>query len=399
MYATLTRRAHVLAADGDVAMALSAYFESGAHEEEAPQAAAPTASAAIHPAPHPSELQGPRTLSGAPVSQSEPWPSTSTSTSRRSVRPRAGGIMTFRDLRSDADAPEPENDEDPVNLYTGGERSGLSVENPRQPDDSGHGLVNDILSQAAKSTPRPPKDRHAASSAFFGKGYSINGNTVEEASSRPEAAVDEDDASDDEPAVRHLTFWADGFSIGDGPLMRYEDPGNQEILEAIHAGRAPLHLLNVRFGQPVELVVTRRTNEKYVPPPPPPAKPFEGEGNRLGAPIAAPSPSTKQAADVAPATPASLQVDSSQPSTHMQVRLPDGQRLIVRLNLTHTVADLRSYILSYVLSMKLTRQANGQPCSPTLLFAPPSLPSLCWTRRLPLLMPDWPTRSLWLPSF
>ncbi|WFD28384.1 protein phosphatase regulator [Malassezia nana] len=334
-------KAHVLSAKGDVAMALSAYFDS-AHDNASPSGAATTSSA---PAPK-TEPQGPRTLSGVPLSDSDPWPSASASSSRRPARPRGGGIMTFRDLRADADMPEDRDDDDPVNLYTGGERSGLNVENPRQSqNDSDHGIVNEILSQAAKSSHRPPRaDAQAPGrSAFSGKGYSIDGATVDESH---ETDGVEEDASDEEPAVRYLTFWADGFSIGDGPLMRYEDPGNQEMLEAIHAGRAPLHLLNVRFGQPVELVVTRRTNEKYVPPPPPPMKPFEGVGNRLGAPSVDPIPSSQQASDAAPPAPAAIQADPSQPMTQIQVRLPNGQRLIVQLNLTHTVADLRNYIVS-----------------------------------------------------
>ena len=28
---------------------------------------------------------------------------------------------------------------------------------------------------------------------------------------------------DDEPVTRNLTFWKDGFSIEDGPLMRYDE--------------------------------------------------------------------------------------------------------------------------------------------------------------------------------
>lgn len=345
----LTLRAHILSVKGDLAMALSAYFESGLHETSVPSAAASAPPATAPETSNEPVSQGPRTLSGAPASSSDPWPSASATTSRSSAQPRTGGIMTFRDLRSDAEAPAAGDDEDPVNLFTGGERSGLSVENPRQRDDSGHGLVNDILSQASKSSYRPPQNRKpASSSAFFGKGYSVNGTAVGEESHPLEDHAD--DASDEEPAVRHLTFWADGFSIGDGPLMQYEDPGNQEILEAIHAGRAPLHLLNVRFGQPVELVVTRRTNEKYVPPPPPPAKPFDGVGNRLGAPSVAIAAPSKPASDEAPPA-ASIQADPSKPMTQIQVRLPNGQRLIAKLNLTHTVADLRTYILSYVVSM------------------------------------------------
>lgn len=49
---------------------------------------------------------------------------------------------------------------------------------------------------------------------------------------------DEDDEGDDddEAQIRHLTFWKDGFSVEDGPLMKYDDPANKEILAAIKAG-------------------------------------------------------------------------------------------------------------------------------------------------------------------
>jgi hypothetical protein len=37
-------------------------------------------------------------------------------------------------------------------------------------------------------------------------------------------------------AVRHLTFWRNGFTIEDGPLLSYDDPQNQEFLQAIKTG-------------------------------------------------------------------------------------------------------------------------------------------------------------------
>ena len=195
--------------------------------------------------------------------------------------------MSFNDLRG-REMPDDEHDDDrdPVNLFTGGERSGLSVENPdaRRGQDDENSIMRDILSKAASAAQGASRahelDLHGSSSsprvqAFSGAGHSIGGATVEP--ERPAAGMpgalgagDEEDEEDEEPAVRHLTFWQDGFSIEDGPLMRYDDPANRETLEAINAGRAPLSLLNVRFGQPVELLVARRTNEKYVPPPPPP---------------------------------------------------------------------------------------------------------------------------------
>jgi UBX domain-containing protein 1 len=51
---------------------------------------------------------------------------------------------------------------------------------------------------------------------------------------------DDDDENDEEEeeVEKHLTFWKDGFSIEDGPLMSYDDPKNKEILDAINRGYA-----------------------------------------------------------------------------------------------------------------------------------------------------------------
>ena len=52
------------------------------------------------------------------------------------------------------------------------------------------------------------------------------------------------DPADAPPAIRHLTFWRDGFSVEDGPLMRYDDPNNAQILEEINSGYShPLHFV------------------------------------------------------------------------------------------------------------------------------------------------------------
>lgn len=39
-----------------------------------------------------------------------------------------------------------------------------------------------------------------------------------------------------------------------------------------------------------------------------------------------------------------LNVDQSQPNTMIQIRLSDGSRLSARLNLSHTVQDIRDYV-------------------------------------------------------
>jgi UBX domain-containing protein 1 len=90
----------------------------------------------------------------------------------------------------------------------------------------------------------------------------------------------------------------------------------------------------------------------------PPMKPFSGSGQRLGAllpgvveqppVIAAAAPVVPAASPSRPAGPQTVNVahfDASAPLTHVQMRLADGQRLIITGNLTSTVGDLREAIV------------------------------------------------------
>lgn len=139
--------------------------------------------------------------------------------------------------------------------------------------------------------------------------------------------------------------------------MRYDDPRNAEILAAINSGyavprlvspcrsltvydensRAPLSLLKVRHDQPVELRIAKRSNEKWTRQPPPPAGPFAGQGNRLGSESpafvqksAAPAATATTGSSEGPGAPIStnveFEVDASQPTTSLQIRLRDGER-------------------------------------------------------------------------
>ncbi|KAF8160143.1 hypothetical protein K438DRAFT_1776685 [Mycena galopus ATCC 62051] len=97
---------------------------------------------------------------------------------------------------------------------------------------------------------------------------------------------------EDDLTIRRLTFWRDGFTVEDGPLMRYDNPADADV--------------------------TQRTND-YVPPPP---KPFSGSGNRLGALVSAASStsySTTAASAATASDPISFEVDQTQPTTSLIV--------------------------------------------------------------------------------
>jgi len=157
------------------------------------------------------------------------------------------------------------------------------------------------------------------------------------------------DTTPREPEIVHrtLTFWREGFSIEDGPLMRYDDPANQDILRAIDSGRAPTALMRVQQGQQADVHVFKRLEEDYVPPKKK-FQPFVGQGNRLGSPtpevaahspVAVPTPQASQA----PAAP-QVEINATQPITTLQIRLGDGTRLVSRFNHTHTVGDIYNFV-------------------------------------------------------
>ncbi|KAK9434527.1 SEP domain-containing protein [Lipomyces doorenjongii] len=165
----------------------------------------------------------------------------------------------------------------PDDLFTGGEKSGLAVQNP---DSDRHRLVRDLLRRAELGgQEEPPARAQPTQSRFTGSGHVLGSETVESRTvPDTSSSRSQPDAS---PVTRTLTFWRDGFSVENGALLRYDDPANQEILRAINSGRAPLHLLNVNPGQHVDVRVERRMTEDYVPPNPAKGG-FYGTGHRLG---------------------------------------------------------------------------------------------------------------------
>ncbi|KAJ3275714.1 hypothetical protein HDV01_007180 [Terramyces sp. JEL0728] len=237
-------------------------------------------------------------------------------TTAQPPQPKQSRIKTFSDFNNDDD-----DEEDDQKMYAGGEKSGIAVKGPKKDPQN---VIKDILNQAAKGGVKE-EEAEKKPKHFTGVGQRLGSDSVPSAVIQPPASNPEL-----EPVSRTLTFWQDGFSVEDGPLLRYDDPQNQELLNAIKSGRAPASLLNVANNQPVEVKVAHRMQEKYVPPPKKPMAAFGGAGNRLGSivssapsvPGAFPNNPTQSAAP----EPAAVEVDASQPVTSIQVRLGDGKR-------------------------------------------------------------------------
>ncbi|TPX56436.1 hypothetical protein SpCBS45565_g08404 [Spizellomyces sp. 'palustris'] len=260
-----------------------------------------------------------------------PPPSSSSSRPTRDTR-----VKTFQDLMEGQGASDSE--EDDQTFFAGGEKSGLMMQGGPKSDQ----LVKKILDKAAKSGPAPEEFKKNENKTFVGAGYRLG--SEEEPSGPSTPAVQPSARTAPEPVERHLTFWRNGFSIDDGPLRGYDDPESQEFLRAINSGRAPTHLLNVAYDQPVEVKVTRNLEQDYIPPPKKPLAAFSGSGQRLGGvassvPGGFPTPQTTP-----PTTTSTLQVNPSLPTTTLQLRLPDGTRLPIQLNTVHTLGDVRRYL-------------------------------------------------------
>jgi len=178
--------------------------------------------------------------------------------------------------------------------------------------------------------------------AFQGGGFKLGSDTAESVKVGGGGAQQKA-----EPRHFVLKMWKDGFSLDDGELRHYNDPNNRDFLASVMRGSIPPELVKEAKGGEVHVDMEDHREEEYVRPKVS-SKPFQGSGNVLGsiAPSVAP-PEASPNLDPAQAEKAAqqkLKLDETKPVASIQVRLADGSRLIVKLNHSHTVADLRVYI-------------------------------------------------------
>ncbi|PYI12212.1 P-loop containing nucleoside triphosphate hydrolase protein [Aspergillus sclerotiicarbonarius CBS 121057] len=261
-------------------------------------------------------------------------PSTTPQPSSRKSGPKKK-FATLGDFASGGGESSEEDDNVNQDFFAGGEKSGLAVQNP---DD----IKKKIIEKAKRAQP-PPSDDTTRRSHFTGTARTLGGD---EAPSRVIDAPSAPDSQRPQRVHRTLHFWADGFSVDDGELFNADDPINREILDGIRQGRAPLSIMNVQAGQEVDVEI-KQHDEKYVKPKPK-YKPFAGAGQRLGSPTpgvkppavaAAAAPTPSQSSE-----PAKPDVDESQPTVTLQIRLGDGTRLTSRFNTSHTIGDVYQFV-------------------------------------------------------
>ncbi|KAI1173480.1 hypothetical protein F4777DRAFT_557886 [Nemania sp. FL0916] len=354
---------YLAAHNWDLAAAAQSFFADNDDDDDAAEGD-PALGGAAGSSAAADDYTGPRTLDGRPAPQAIP----TTSSASSSKRPqKKKGLATLSSLGGTHDHDDHDHDDDHDDAhrdtYAGGEKSGLAVQDPNQPADPRR-LVNDLLNKAKSNARRPEPAMPAgpsSSSSFQGSGQTLGGEGTESrVVPNPHAPLGPPRPVNAEPQSRSLHLWTDGFSVDDGELHRYDDPANAEDLRMIRSGRAPIHLMNVRYDEQINVKLEKH-DENYRPLPKI-YRPFGGEGRRLGSPVpgdtAATASSSTAAASSAvssttPAassaaasssTPANSSLDESQPTIMIRIQMLDGTRLPARFNTSQTIDDIYDFI-------------------------------------------------------
>ncbi|KAL3229276.1 UBX domain-containing protein 1 [Nakaseomyces bracarensis] len=259
-------------------------------------------------------------------------------------RKKDNKFMSFSQMVKDNGGEDDEDDDDANrNTFAGGEASGLEVTDP---NDSNN-IIKDLLEKAKRGGQQLPNEEgDQPEHQFSGKGYRL-GSSVDAASH-----VVEDNGTDQrrapEKVTREITFWKEGFQVGDGELYRYDDPANSFYLNELNQGRAPLKLLNVEFGQEVDVNVHKKLEESYQPPKRK-IEGFQGKGQRLGSPIPGDVEISTE-----PAT-APVAKEETKPDIHekpkgdtsIQIRYASGKREVLHCDGSDTISFLYDHVAEH----------------------------------------------------
>lgn len=266
----------------------------------------------------------------------------SDSTESKGAKPKSR-FGTLNDLQNKDSSSE---DEEGQAFYAGGsEHSGQQVLGPGKKKKD---LISDMFKSCQEQSiaEGPPKmGGQQRPNTFSGTGYKLG-----QTSSDSEVVIGANADQQSSNGLITLKLWKDGFTINDSEIRSYDEPDNREFLAAIKRGEIPAEIRQQVQGAEVRLDMEDHRHEMYVPSKSK-VKAFSGKGHMLGSPSPAtvgmtvPTDPADQAANEAQAR-KELNIDTSKPTTTLQIRLADGSTVKAQFNLSHTVADLRRYIIT-----------------------------------------------------
>ncbi|KAG7359455.1 SEP domain containing protein [Nitzschia inconspicua] len=165
-----------------------------------------------------------------------------------------------------------------------------------------------------------------------------------------------------EAVRRTITMYRDGFVVDDGPYRRLDDPANATFLRHLAMGKTPPELVEDAGSSGITVGLIDKRSEEYVET----FRSFSGAGNTLGGAGTASASATGSTVGVFdPATlPETPPVNESQPTTTIAVRLPNGQRKVVKVNLSMTVLEVATHIRPMMPDPTPFRLVAGFPPKP-----------------------------------
>ncbi|XP_040571347.1 NSFL1 cofactor p47 [Lepeophtheirus salmonis] len=312
-------------AQGQLEMALAAFYDGEPEFESVPSETGPASSA-------------------SQTSSSQSF-SAGKSNSKKNSYGGNSNIHSLATTMSDEDEDDDDKETGQAFYAGGSSTSGQQILGP--PKKGGQDFVKEMFKKAREQGAEVDEDGDSSSltsrslNSFGGTGFKLGSNDNDS------EVVPSMSKSKREECEFTLKMWQNGFSLDDGPLRAYDDPTNREFLSCIMKGKVPLELVREAHGGEVNIKMEDHKHEEFVKPKVS-VKPFQGAGHILGSVLPnmeiKSSGSAEDQKNSEGKASEQIKVDDAQPSTSLQVRLSNGTRLVVKLNNTHTVSDLRRYI-------------------------------------------------------
>ena len=178
-----------------------------------------------------------------------------------------------------------------------------------------------------KGSGRDGQEMYAGGAGQNGRGGSgmavIDGsNSVDKVFSRAKSASSGGGAGSSEDAT--VTFYANGFTVDDGPLRTPDVKENKQFVDEVSKGYCPKELISAS-GKARNVNIIDKRGENYTAPKQK-MKAFSGSGKSMsGGSMASPGRITPGEIDAVAELPT---LDTSAPTTRIQIRSPFGRKVI-----------------------------------------------------------------------
>ena len=204
----------------------------------------------------------------------------------------------------------------------------------------------DDLKKKKEETKKPTSKEEEKKNVDWYAGGTSSGMAVQDGSAHVDKIVDKARENSEsggpgpggEGIQLKITLYENGFTVDNSEIRDYEQEQNKQFIKEMSDGFVPRELQDKYKGQKVDVSLEDKRKEKYRPPTPPAYTAYSGSGASMGG-------SDSVGLEVNKETGMPV-VNESEPTTTLQIRFHNGERQVVPFNLTHTVADIHTYLLS-----------------------------------------------------